>query len=73
MPIMRNVAVSPVPIPGFVGSLVAQGLVFQEIGIPNKTSESVYLFHETKLRDTTSLVSIVTDGKYLSESKCCID
>ena len=62
MSVSAMLLISPTSIPGFVGFIIAQRLVFVKVGISNEISESVSPFHDTPSSDLTKLGSTVRNG-----------
>lgn len=64
MSVSAMVLIPPMPIPGFVGFIIAQRLVFVKVGTPNEKSESVCAFNDTTSSDRTELGSTARNVSY---------
>ena len=79
MSVSAMVLIPPLPIPGLVGFIIAQRLVFVKVGTPNGRTESVCPFHDitssdlTKLGSTVRNVSSFCSGTILRNPRLCVE
>ncbi len=73
MSVSAMVLIPPMPVPGFVGFIIAQRLVFVKVGTPNEKSESVCAFNDATSSDLTKLGSKANSRSMFSNLRLCIE